>query len=363
MSLARNARRTAAVLAALAVGACSDSTAPTIDQIDAQAAAAKVAPVMAVMDQPALESFTSLTETPGLPASTSAAALAAVVRLTNAAAHGRWDPSAPQFARLAARSADVLPPDVRGKLYTYNTTTQQYEGAASTEAPANGARVVLYAWDVLAGRPATPLTPIGYVDLLDESTPTQDRLHVIVHRNQGDVNVMDYAITHSVTTSSESFSIAGAANNGTTTVDFTLSGTMTTSGAATVTFDLSAPSVGFTVHVGANVNEATGQASIGIRLGWDNHTLTFDLSVSANATTGDVTADGLIKFDGMRYVEYSMNYDGATGTQTETFQKANGRPLTAAEFEEIQYLFERALDFDRFWAGLLWPIAVLASPM
>ena len=362
MSFVRNARRTAAVLAALAVGACSDSTAPTINNIDAQAAAAKSAPVMAVMDQPALASFTSLGEVQGLPASASVAALGAVARLTNAAAHGRWEASAPILARSAARSADVLPPDVRGKLYTYNTTTGQYEGAASAEAPANGARIILYAWDVLAGRPSTPLTPSGYVDLIDESTPTQNRLHVIVHRNDGNMNVMDYAITHSVNGTSESFSIAGSADNGTTTVNFTLSGTMSTS-AATVTFDLSAPSVGFSVHVEANLNEATGNATVGIRLGYDGHTLAFDLSVHANSTTGEVTANGEIKFDGMRYVTYSMTYNPTTGTETATFQKANGQPLTAAELEQIQDLFERALDFDRFWEGLLWPVGFLTTPV
>jgi hypothetical protein len=348
------ARRATALLATLAVAACGDSTAPTIDHIDATAASAKVAPVMDVMGQPALASFTSLGDVAGLPASASAASLTAVARLTSAAARGRWDPAAPRMARVAAKSADVLPPDVRGKVYTWNETTLQYEGAASADAPPTGVRIVLYAWDVLAGRPSSPLTSIGYVDLIDQSNASQNRLSVILVRNDGNVELMNYAITHSVTTSSESFSIAGSATDGTTPVTFTLSGTADES-AATITFDLSAASVGFTVHVGANVNAFTEQANVGIRLGYDGHTLSFDASLNADGM------NGVIKYDGMRYVTWSMTYDPATGTATTQFAKANGQPLTAEEFEQISDLFERALDFDAFWAGLLWPVGALAS--
>jgi hypothetical protein len=122
-----------------------------------------------------------------------------------------------------------------------------------------------------------------------------------------------------------------------------------------VTFDLSAASVGFSVHVGANVNALSEQANVGIRLGYDGHTLSFDASLNANGMSGDV------KFDGMRYVTWSMTYDPATGTTTTQFAKANGQPLTAEELEQITNLFERALDFDAFWAGLLWPVGALAA--
>src|SRR5918999_1446605 len=82
-------RRTTAVLAATLVGACSDATAPTIDNVDASAATAAAAP------------------TPPSP------------RLTKAAARGQWDGLAPSLARSAARSADVVPIEVRGNMYVY----------------------------------------------------------------------------------------------------------------------------------------------------------------------------------------------------------------------------------------------------
>jgi hypothetical protein len=350
-----NTRRAAALLAALALGACADPTG-TIDHIDAAGAASAAAPIMEVMDQPALASFGSLSGVGGLPASASAAALGAVAGLTNAAAHGRWDARAPIMARAAVAAADVLPIDVRGKIFTYNESTGQYEGAASADAPANGVRIVLYAWDPLAGRPASPLVVVGHVDLIDESTSNENRLHVVVVRNADAAVLMDYAITHTVTTSTESFSIVGSASNGTTTANFNLSGTMGTS-AATVTFVLEAPAREFSVRVEASVNSATESASVGIWIMFYGNSLAFELEAAPNTVSGE------IRFRGHLYATYSMTYDPATGTATSQFTKANGEPMTAQELGDIQNAFERALNFDRFWEGLLWPIGAITSPV
>ncbi len=357
MSLVK-ARRAGLLLAALFVGACSDSTAPTIDQIDASAATTASQPVVNVMDQPALMSFASLGYVSGLPASASAAAVNAVSRLTKAAAGRRWDKLTPSLALSAARSADVLPIDVRGNMYVYNETTESYEVSDSPDAgtPANGVRVVLYAWDVLSDQPSSPLTRIGHVDLVDESNASQNRLNVVLVRAQGSATLMDYDITHSVSSSSESFSIAGTATDGETPIVFNLSGNASET-AATVTFDLEAESVGFEVHVGMNLNAFTEQATIETSLGYNGHTLSFRLS------THDNGIDGEIKFDGMRYATLSIVVDEQPGsiTTTTTFVKANGQPLTIEEVEAIQGVFERALNFTGFWEALLWPVGALAT--
>jgi hypothetical protein len=353
MHFARTLSRTAAVLTVAVVGACSDSTGPVVDNIDAAAATAAVQPVMNVMEQQALASFGSLTDVPGLPASTSAAALGAVARLTNAAAHGRWDGSAPALARAAARSADVLPGDVLGKLYTWNTTTLRYEGAANGEVPPTAAWIVLYAWDVLNNRPATPLNPIGMVKLNDLSTDTEDKLNVVVEKSDATV-LMDYTITRAVTPSSESFSIEGSASNGTTTLNFDLSGTSDAT-TATVTFDLSAPSVGFTLHIGAYVNAETQQATVDMALGYDGHSLVFEMAAAPNRVSCE------IKYDQARYASLTVTYNPETDTETVVFVKANRRPWTSEELEQLEALFDRALNLDRFWEGLLWPIAVLPA--
>jgi hypothetical protein len=308
--------------------------------------------VMAVMDQQALAVFGELGGAPGLPASTSAAALGEIARITKAAAAGRWDGRAPVLARTVASAAEVIPPDLWGNTYRYNTTTEEYEVAADP-GPDQGIRIILYAWNVLEGKPSTPLTEIGHVDLIDQSTTQQNQLHVIVRKSDG-ATLADYLITHSVTGDTESFSISGDATNGTTAVEFGLSGTMNAN-VATVNFDLDAPSVGFKVHVDVNVNALTESGTINVRLEYDGHRLTFALTAGVNTMSAE------INYDGYRYVTYTMTYDPATGTTTETVRKANGRPITIPELDQLQLLFERALDFGGFWEALLWPLGVLPA--
>jgi hypothetical protein len=358
-----DARRTAVALAAATlVGAC-DSTAPTIDYIDASGATAAAAPIAAVMDQPALASFTGIDGIDGLPASASAAAVSAVSRLTAVAATGRWDSSAPLFARSAARAADVLPPDVRGNMYVYNTTTKQYEAAGTAEAgtPANGIRVILYAWDALNDEPSLPLTRVGHVDLIDQSTAAEDRLSVILVRASDNAELMNYEIRHSASASTETFSITGTATNGVTPVTFNLTGNATES-SATITFHLGAASVGFSVDVGATVNEATQQATVETSLRYNGHTLSFRLSAYAVSASED-RIDGEVKFDDKLYATITINIErtSTSETVTATIQKANGRPMTEQELEQLEQVFERALNFDRFWAALLWPLGILAG--
>jgi hypothetical protein len=352
------ARRAGAVVAAVFLGACGDSLAPTIDHIDATAATAAAEPVVAVMEQPALASFASLGLVSGLPASASAASVTAISSLTKAAAGGRWDGLAPSFARSAARAADVLPPEVRGNMYVYNRQTASYEVSNNPDAgtPANGIRIVLYAWDALAGAPSSPLTRIGHVDLIDESNASQNRLSVVLVRASDNATLMDYDITHSVTSSSESFSIAGSATNGQVPVTFNLTGNASET-AATVTFDLAAASVGFEVHVGMNLNAVTEQATVETSLKYDGHTLSFRLTGTPDGIEGE------IRFDGMRYATITITVEETSGsvTTTTTFVKANGQPMTAQEVEQIQAVFERALQFDLFWEALLWPVGALAA--
>lgn len=353
-----NTRRAAAALSAALLGACGDATAPTIDQIDAAGAVTASAPVIAVMEQPALASFTSITDVPGVPTSASAAAVAAVSRLTKAAAERQWDGTGALLARSASRAADVIPPDARGKTYVYNETLQAYEAAATAEAgtPATGIRVILYAWDALSGVPSLPLTRVGHVDFTDQSTPGQDRLAVALTRASDGLVLMSYAITHTLPGSTESFSIVGEATNGALEVDFSLTGTAGPN-TANVTFELEAPAIGFEVYVGATVDGLAEQVSVETRLGYNGHTLSFELTAQANG------AQGVIKFDGYRYATLTMTVVETPGSisQTVTFQKANGRPLTAEELERIETVFERALDFDRFWTALLWPVGALAE--
>ena len=69
----------------------------------------------------------------------------------------------------------VLPAEVLGKTFEYNSGTAQYEATERAGAPANGVRFILYAINPVTQVPVEPLTEAGYADVLDESTATDQR--------------------------------------------------------------------------------------------------------------------------------------------------------------------------------------------
>src|SRR2546422_965796 len=98
-----------------------------------------------------------------------------------------------------AIAASIFPPGgVLGTTYTWNATPFQYEANAPAVvpgAPSNGVRFILYALD-LAGQPIAT-QPIGYADLMDESSGNTQTLHVLVVGTTTDppVTYLDYAVS------------------------------------------------------------------------------------------------------------------------------------------------------------------------
>ena len=56
-------------------------------------------------------------------------------------------------------------------------------------------RFILYAVNPLTGTVSFPLTPVGLVDLLDESSGTSAQLHIIVAGNSGTPTYVNYTTT------------------------------------------------------------------------------------------------------------------------------------------------------------------------
>ena len=342
-----------AIAATTTLAACSDSTGPTIASIDTEEAAAKVAPIAAVFDQSA---FASMAGAGAFFGTAPSASLRAAAGLTESLRSGRaGDARAVLLARSAAVqvSAAVVPDNVKGGTYVYNTSSSTYVRGTAAGAPANGFRVVLYAWDALAERPASPLTRIGYVDLIDESTASSDAVRVRVVRDQGSATLADYVISHSVNASGESFGLNGSASNATHSVNFVLTGSATGAVGAervSASFDVSVPTVGYSVGMQMSLDAATMEAEASLRIGYDGHTLTFD------QTSTETSAEIKVRYDGALYATFTSTWNPTTGESTERFVKGNGQPLTPQEIEAVVELFERAFDLGAFWDGLLWPV-------
>ena len=186
-----------AVVAAFAAAACSDTTGPQAHLSDPAGLSSDLQTVSAVLLSPTFQSFSALSDTAtGSPV----AAPSRVGMLLRAAPFSPPRASSALQASAAARmqalrrgaatfsggiNANVVPPALLGTTWVWNTTTHKYEqdGAFTPAAPNDRVRIILYAVDPITGNIVeAPLTPTGFVDLVDESTtsPAVDRLHVIV---------------------------------------------------------------------------------------------------------------------------------------------------------------------------------------
>jgi len=177
--------------------ACSDTTGPQAHLSDPAGLSSDLQTVSAVLLSPTFQSFSALSDTAtGSPV----AAPSRVGMLLRAAPFSPPRASSALQASAAARmqalrrgaatfsggiNASVVPPALLGTTWVWNTTTHKYEqdGAFTPAAPTDRVRIMLYAVDPITGNIVeAPLTPTGFVDLVDESTtsPAVDRLHVIV---------------------------------------------------------------------------------------------------------------------------------------------------------------------------------------
>jgi len=184
--------RAGLVLGLAIATACSTDAVGPKSLANPQATTAQMQDLDTLFNISALNSFSAMSGriSPAAPARVAALrALAAAANPLNRASalrsYARGVETAEMLRQLVpavttVSAAALFPPDVIGKTFEWNTTFSDYEATARTGAPSNGVRFILYAIDPLTGQPAAPLVEVGYVDLMDESSGTTAKLHVIV---------------------------------------------------------------------------------------------------------------------------------------------------------------------------------------
>ena len=181
MPLAHSFRRALVAVLPLAA-ACHDrnATAPVPVSFDAVRARTRVEPLAKIFDQPIFTSF-----------------------------QGALTYVEPYF-----RSGTSIPESAKGKTFVYDVPSQSYViDPAAGGVPAGEVRFVLYAWDGGNGRPATPLTRAGYVDLADVSTGADapHQVEIIVVREAPRLVAADFVVMHSAANGVNAFGIDGSA--------------------------------------------------------------------------------------------------------------------------------------------------------
>ena len=308
--------RTVLAAAMTLAAACHDtnSTAPGQISFDPAHARARVEPLAKIFDQPIFRSF-----------------------------DGALSYFEPYF-----RSGGSIPDNVKGKTFVYDVASQSYVvDPAASGVPAGQVRFVLYAWESGTGRPASPLTRVGHIDLAELSTAATAprQVEILVVRESPFLPVADFVVMHNVVNGVSTFGIEGSATDGFTVGIVELDGTQ--SGAAGqhhLVYNVSLSTSPTDVNAAEQLvyDQPTASQTGSLALSYDGHTFS-----NQNVANG-----AELRFDGNLYARVLFPTNPQDPLR---YLRPDGSALPAEEIANVEALLERVVVANFFWINLAWP--------
>jgi hypothetical protein len=217
-----------------------------------------------------------------------------------------------------------------------------YEATSRAGAPATGVRFIVYELDEMGdftGQEA------GYVDFIDVSTATEDRIRTMIVQTLGTTRtVMDFTTALAVSGSSMSYNLTGSATDGARTLLF--GDTLLLANLETETpqmrFRFGARLQGADVAVGGDVNLASSGAGIEATL-WsrvNGVTLRYTTAVTASGATLSVFVNDAL------YATITWTQDSA---DEPVWRHADGSPLSADELTRLEALEETSFELTELF--------------
>ena len=368
-----------AATVALGAAACKDSSGPQPQLSNPQQLTSDLQTVSSVFTSPTLQSFGALRTATGSPigaAPATGALLGAAPVVPPRTANQPYADAAArlQAMRLAASAfsptspASVIPQTLLGKTFVWDPNTHQYveDPNATPPAPPNGVRIILYQVDA-SGQIIEPPVAVGYVDLLDQSDATTNKLEVIVNGGTPTnitANYADYTVSGTVTRNASnvvtafSASAVGFVSDGAGghRLDFNASFSVTNldtdnpDAQVDVTWSLNNPAVSLVLHETIATPDA------------DHATLTIDFSVTRGSETvrlaGTVTvvvSTLTVTYDLTVYVNGQV-YARITGTNDQVqIRHADGSALSPDEIAALEQLLQVPADATDIIEDLFHP--------
>jgi len=263
---------------------------------------------------------------------------------------------------VSAAQGRIIPDTMYGRVFEWDTALNQYRYQGTTVANLTGVRFVLYATG-LDGQVVEPVSAIGTLDIIDQSTPTKLQAQVLVKGPGGTTTYVDY--TASVTTSftSASASVSGTITNGlsggtnkTLSFDETLS--VNASGASVhATFSLNNPAITLMLNESVTFNDPNIIIGADFRLIQNGETIRAVGHITINNLSGAVTVSVTVSVDGHPVASISGDpTDPATH-----WVDAGGEPLTAADLQALADLFDAFENFGNTVSNLFAPVGTFAG--
>ena len=333
-----------AIIMALTVSlaACTEGDGTGLDDVafDPELSAADLQAVQGAFADAVFESFAVSSDgfllVPDSAGAVPVAVLQASVAAATAGSHWEAAAAAETFAAGPA-SGPLLPVEFLGRTYVHDADGYRWDETRS-DAPTNGVRFVLYEVDPVTHTPGT--SPIGYVDVLDESTDLVYVARVVVVT--AEVERINYTVSAEVGNQSVTLTVSGFIGDGTTQVDVELSMTFVEDlpvSRATVDHLISVPSRDFEVDatVVFEFNDETLQGSIDVDASFAQgaHSVTVDGVVAFSE--GNVPSEGgtfEIHVDGQLFATITVDGD------TVTVRNATGGELTSAHAQAVRTIFD-----------------------
>lgn len=365
----------AGLVLGLAAAACKDSPGPA-DFTNPAAVTADLSAVDSTFDSDVYRSFSAATfmlDAAAPSAMQQTAALVAGTRPALKRAGGQvFLPALVQGRRLQALLPDLSVSSAQGRIiadslynrvFEWDATLDQYRWQGTTTTGLSGVRFVLYAVG-LDGLVVEPVSAIGTLDIIDQSTLSSLQLQVLVRGPGSTPTYVDYTISLTVNgPSSATATASGSLSNG-----------LTAGANKTLTFNETVTVAPNAIRV--NATFALNNPVITLTL---NESLTFDdPNIVINAdfsiiqpgetirTVGRVTIN---TFDDSAIVSVWVyvnghpvaSISGDPSIPATQWVDAGGQPLTVQDLVALDALFDAFENFQSAVEGLFSPIGTLVE--
>jgi len=258
---------------------------------------------------------------------------------------------------VSAAQGRIIPDTMYGRVFEWDTALNQYRYQGTTVANLTGVRFVLYATG-LDGQVVEPVSAIGTLDIIDESTPTKLQLQVLV--KGGATTYVDYTasftsgVPATATVSGTITNGLSGGDNKTLSFDETLS---VNAGGANVqaTFALNNPAITLMLNESVAFEDPNIVINADFRLIQNGATIRAVGHITLNTATNAVTVSVAVYVDG--HPVASITGDPATSQWVD----AGGQPLTAADLIALEKLFDAFENFGNTVSNLFAPAGTFAG--
>jgi hypothetical protein len=264
---------------------------------------------------------------------------------------------------VAAALGRIIPDSMYGRVFEWDTTLNTYTYQGHTVTGLTGVRFVLYARG-LDGAVVEPVSAIGTLDIIDQSTVSKLQLQVLVQGPGNTPTYVDYTAsvqpngaTSATATASGSISngLDGASNK---TLSFNETATVNANGVnMQATFALNNPAITLLMNESVAYSSPNLVINADFKLIQNGVTIEAVGQVNFNTGTGVSTVNVTVKQDGHPVASISGDPSNP-GTQ---WKDAGGNPLTADDLAALGHLFDAFESFQEAVTGLFAPVTTFAS--